>query len=264
MASWLLLKTPYLWRLCRTAFGYGVFGAGALLLAFVALPIGRLAGRERADRELRAQRVIHRGCRLYLQLVRALGVMRVRVAGAERLADPHLVVANHPTLVDVLVICSLMPQADCIVNVDRAENFFLRQLVAACGYVPNDAGSRVVEAAVGRLREGRSLIVFPEGTRSPPGGLGHLRRGAAHVALADGRELLPVVIRCDPPTLAKGQKWYDLPDRPFELTVQVGEPIASRPLRESGVAAPLAARRLTAELREIFEKGLNRGDVGSA
>ena len=81
------------------------------------------------------------------------------------------------TLVDVLVICSLMPQADCIVNVDRAENFFLRQLVAACGYVPNDAGSRVVEAAVGRLREGRSLIVFPEGTRSPPGGLGHLRRG---------------------------------------------------------------------------------------
>jgi 1-acyl-sn-glycerol-3-phosphate acyltransferase len=238
MASWLLLKTPYLWRLCRTAFGYGVFGAGALLLAFVALPIGRLAGRERADRELRAQRVIHRGCRLYL--------------------------ANHPTLVDVLVICSLMPQADCIVNVDRAENFFLRQLVAACGYVPNDAGSRVVEAAVGRLREGRSLIVFPEGTRSPPGGLGHLRRGAAHVALADGRELLPVVIRCDPPTLAKGQKWYDLPDRPFELTVQVGEPIASRPLRESGVAAPLAARRLTAELREIFEKGLNRGDVGSA
>jgi hypothetical protein len=57
----------------------------------------------------------------------------------------------------------------------------------------------------------------------------------------------------------RGQKWYDVPDRPFDFTVRVGEPVRVRPYLEAleaGESRPRVARRMMAELREVFEKEL--------
>ena len=132
-------------------------------------------------------------------------------------------------------------------------------VIRGAGYIPNEGGQAVVDACANSLSHGSSLLMFPEGTRSPRGGLGEFQRGAAHIAMASGRDLLPVFVSCDPPTLMRGQKWYDVPDRPFELTLRVGEPVRVRPYLEaleSGETRPRVARRLTAELREVFEKEL--------
>ena len=145
---------------------------------------------------------------------------RFSVRGAERLREPggHLIVANHPTLIDVVLIGSLMPQLDCLVKTDASRNPFMRGVVRVAGYVPNDLGEAVVEACAARLREGRSLLLFPEGTRSMKGGeLGSFHRGAAHVALSSGRRILPLVIHCAPRALTRGQHWYDVGDRPDAL-----------------------------------------------
>jgi 1-acyl-sn-glycerol-3-phosphate acyltransferase len=185
-------------------------------------------------------------------------LMEVRGVGLERLSQggPHLVVANHPTLADVVNLLAHLPQADCIVNVSRARNPFLRGAVAAAGYIRNDGGSQVVEESVRRLRAGRTVLVFPEGTRSPRGGLQPFQRGAAHVALRANCDLLPVVIDCQPPTLMKGQAWYEVPERTFRVTLRVEEPISPKPYADSGRSAPIAARQLTAELREWFAKSM--------
>jgi 1-acyl-sn-glycerol-3-phosphate acyltransferase len=105
--------------------------------------------------------------------------------------------------------------------------------------------------------------MFPEGTRSPAHALGPFHRGAARIALASGRDLTPVLVACEPPTLMRGQPWYEVPDRPFEYTLRVGDPIAVRPYLEAlarGESRSRVARRLTAELREHFEKGLEAGE----
>ena len=54
----------------------------------------------------------------------------------------------------------------------------------------------------------------------------------------------------------KGQKWYDVPDRPFEVTVRVCEPFRASDLVDTSLPRPIAARQLTASLREYFEKEL--------
>jgi len=156
------------------------------------------------------------------------------------------------------------PQADLVVSVERAGNPFLRDLIRACGYLRNDAGPEVVSECAERIRAGRSLIIFPEGTRSPRRGLRRLQRGAAHIALQVPCDLLPVLIRSDPPAFGKGQKWYDLPDRAIRMALVVGEPIAAKSVLGENVPPPVAARRLTAQLRESFEKGLDIVDVGIA
>jgi 1-acyl-sn-glycerol-3-phosphate acyltransferase len=246
-----------LWRRGRTGFSFAAFGLMAVWISAVALPMSRLWSGQAPD-DLRAQRSIHRACQRYLRMAEALGLLRWTGRNLAALAGPgpHLVVANHPTLLDMVLLCALLPQVDCIVNAARASNPFLRGAIRMAGYVTNSDGPRAVEECVRRLRAGRNILLFPEGTRSPAGGLGRFRRGAAHIALRSGVPLIPVLIRCDPPTLGKGQSWYDVPEGRFELTVLGLDPIAPDAAFGGEISPPLAARRLTAQLFEAFDKNL--------
>lgn len=253
-------------RLVQTVVGFAVFGAVVLGLGFVAIPLSRRFSRDALSDELRAQRWVHRGARVFLGYMRGVGLLRLDLIDAARLAasGPLLLVANHPTLIDLLVIASLMPQLDCIVSRSWSENVFLRRTVVAAGYVCNDDGGSVVRACLRHLQAGRSVIVFPEGTRSPPAGLREFQAGAAFVALRSGRALVPVLLSCQPATLFKGRSWYDVPAEQLHVTVRVGESITPQLVRYRDVTLPEAARRLTAELREVFLKGLEIADVGTA
>ncbi len=255
------------WRVVQTGLGFAFFGVAVLTLGFVAIPISRrFFARGAGSEELRAQRWIHRGMRVFVGFMRGIGLLRFDAVGVERLRarGPLLLVANHPTLLDMVVMESLMPQLDGIVSSSWAENPFLRRTVIAAGYVRNDDGASVVRACLRLLQAGRSVIVFPEGTRSPPGGLRDFQAGAAFVALRSGTPLVPVFLSCEPSTLTKGRSWYDVPAERLHITVRVGEPVTPDPMRYRGVTLPEAARRLTAELREVFLKGLDIADLGTA
>ena len=250
-------RVVYLWRTIRTGVGFAVFGVGALALALGVFPLMRwLPG----DHERRAQRLVHLAFRVWIRFVTGLGVFRVRWQGKERLPShgPAVIVANHPTLIDVVLVIAGLPQADCVVKGAAWRNPFLRWVVAGAGYIRNDGGAALIESCVDRVRQGRCLVLFPEGTRSPARSLAPLRRGAAHVALRAGAPLVPVTITCEPPTLLKGQPWYRVPDRTFEITIAVAEPIWPQTLRDSVASEALAARRVTGEMRKIYEGSLSR------
>jgi 1-acyl-sn-glycerol-3-phosphate acyltransferase len=244
------------WRIAATGSAFALFGIGGLVLAATAFPVLRGLSGSPLEREHRAQRLIQRCFRAFMAYMDWVGLSEIRVRGLDRLHEPgpHLLVANHPTLLDVVVLASLMPQLDCVVKREAWSNPFMRGVVAAAGYIPNDSGERLVDRCIERIEQGCSLLIFPEGTRSPEGGLGPFQRGAAHIALRGGRPLRPVFIRCDPPTLMRGQKWYDVPPRRMQFSIEVGEAIA--PKLGPGEPRALAARRMTAELRDFFAKRL--------
>jgi 1-acyl-sn-glycerol-3-phosphate acyltransferase len=246
------------WRVARTGAAFAVFGLGGAILPAVVFPVVRWQSRDANTAELRAQYLVHLTFRAFVRVMAALGLIEVEVRGAERLIEPGglVVVANHPTLIDVVILGSLVPQLDCVVKKEAWSNPFMRGVVKATGYVANDLGEEVLDASAARLCRGRALLLFPEGTRSPMGGLGTFRRGAAHVALRSERPILPVVIRCDPPGLMRGQRWFDVPDRSMQFRIEVGEPMEPGPLRESSEPRGAAARRLTGALRDFYEKRL--------
>ena len=249
------------WRVARTGSGFALFFGGGAGLA-VALPLARRLTRDPAHFDLRAQAAIRRGYRVFVGYMELVGLSRVRVEGAERLTTPgpKIVVANHPTLIDTPLLAALLPQADCIANPAWADAPLLRGAIRAANYVRNDAGVEAVEEGVRRLRAGRTLLVFPEGTRTPAGvALGPLRRGAAHIAVRAGADLVPVAITCRPRTLMKGQAWYDVPDRRFDLTLRVLPPLSPKEAADGATSPSIAARRLTESLRARLLEALAPG-----
>lgn len=245
-------------RVLRTGFAFAFFAVGGLFIASVLFPLARRGARTPEEAELATQRLISRAFRFFARLIERLGLARISVRDGARLAapGPHLVVANHPTLIDVVVLLAQMSECDCVVKREAFENPFQRGVLRGTGYIPSDGGQAVLDACTERLRRGRSVLLFPEGTRSPERGLGRFRRGAARLALAAGVDLLPVVITCEPPTLMRGQRWWEVPERRFDLVLRVEEPIAVAPFRTAGDPPGVAARRLTAAMQERFEKRL--------
>jgi 1-acyl-sn-glycerol-3-phosphate acyltransferase len=259
------LTAARIWRVVRTGLAFAYYGVGSLALAFVVLPLQSLAARlagsaERPD--LRAQRTICAGSRSFVAFMERLGLLRLEFPGAEALGKgPLLVVANHPSLIDTPILSSRMPQADFIVSPEWGRNPFFRRAVDRAHYLHADGDGAVVDEAVSRLREGRCVVVYPEGSRTPPEGLRPFQRGAAHIALEAGCDLLPVLIRVAPRTLMKGQHWTDTPQAVPVWRVEVGEPIRPREHVDEDAPRSVAARRLTAVLQDHFEKGWELGRI---
>jgi len=244
-------------RIAATGVAFSTFGIAGLVCGVLVLPIVRDFPGSPRERDFRCQALVHRVFRFFVWWMQFLGISKFTIHGAERLQqEGQLVVANHPTLIDAVVIMSLMPHADCVMKSAITTNPFMGSVARCTGYLSNELEGELVDACVERLRSGRSLLLFPEGTRSPRDGLGPFQRGAAHVAFRSGAPFRPVVVRCEPPTLMRGQKWYEIPERPFEVTVECCDPIYVEAAPPAGRGRGAAARRATAELRDFFAKRL--------
>jgi 1-acyl-sn-glycerol-3-phosphate acyltransferase len=244
-------------RVVGTGLSFAFFGVGSLALGVVATPLLWLAVRDRGRRERAMQRLIHHGFRVFVRLMEGVGVIAVEIRQPGRLAPAgQLLIANHPTLIDYVLLVAHLPQADVVVKRAHWSNPFTAGTVRGAGYVPNDTGEATLEACAARIRAGRTVLLFPEGTRSPRDALGSFQRGAAHVALATGVDARPVTIHCEPRGLMRDQPWYDVPERRMQFVLDVGEPIATP---TDGEPRGRAARRLTGQYREHFHKSLERG-----
>lgn len=243
------------WRVVATGFSFAIFGCSALLLSLTAFPLIALIERDASRRSLRVQRILHRGCRWFVGVMERLGLLTWEAQGIERLAEPgRMIVANHPSLIDVVFFLSWMPQADCIMKQALLGNPFLHWTVRWAGYIGNASPEGLIADCAATLRAGRSLIVFPEGTRSVPGRPPVFKRGAARIALRSGAELLPVRIRCEPITLTKHAPWWRVPERPPHYRFTVGEPFRADAESEPEETAGAAARRLTVQLQALLTR----------
>lgn len=210
-----------IWRLLATAFSFALFAFATLLLSLLLAPLIRLLPWSDLRRRHLVRRGIQRGSWLYMRVMRALGLLSFQFEGIDKLNQQGvLVVANHPTLLDALLLMSVMPNASFIVKSAMARNPVTFWIVALAGYIPNDEeGTKLVEHAAQALRAGETLMVFPEGTRSIGDKL-VLKRGAANIALAAQCPLQPVVISCIPMTLRKQEPWYHIPARAPHFVVR--------------------------------------------
>jgi len=253
----------YLWRLMWTLLAFIALGIGGIALALTVIPTATLFVRNEQARNRRAQSIIRESFRLYLWVLQSMGILRLEVIGGEKLraCRGELVVANHPTLIDIVILMALLPDAKCVAKPEVWLNPMLRPIVRAAGYIRNDdEPQKFIETCREALFAGYNLIIFPEGTRSVPGQPLRFQRGFAHIALSSGAALRPVVITCEPLTLIKGEPCYRIPDSPPHFRIEAGELIdAVSYARNDGSSRALQARQLVSQIESAYGKRLRHG-----
>jgi 1-acyl-sn-glycerol-3-phosphate acyltransferase len=255
----MLGRQTYLWRVLVTGACFVLFGIGGLILGLLVLPAMMLAPGTGARRRVRIRGLVQRSFRGFVEVMSGLRGLAYEFAGHERLGRPgQLVIANHPTLIDVVFIVAFTPAPACVVKAALFGNRFTRRVVQAAGYISNSPTDRMIEDSIAALESGDCLVMFPEGTRTRPGEPMRFQRGTASVAVRGASVLTPVYIRVDQPFLHKAQAWYQVPPRRPFISIRVGEDIDLQPYRQA--PAPRASRELNAWLLEHYEQELARTD----
>ncbi len=245
------------WRVVATGCCFAVFGGGALVLAITAVPAIYLIAWPAERRYRWGQRLLARAFGFFVGIMRATGVLTVSVEGRERLQQGgRVVVANHPSLIDVVLLISLMPRTVCIVKASLWRNPVTGLPLRLAGFIPNSSGPEVIAHCCKALADGASVLVFPEGTRTRPGQPLAMQRGAANIAVHAAADVLPVTISLSETTLTKGQPWYHVPRERLHVSLWVDEPIAVDPFIERCASKPLAARELTAHFERYYRDQL--------
>ena len=101
-----------------------------------------------------------------------------------------------------------------------------------CGYIPGGnktpaAGVLVLRESIRHLRAGRSVLIFPEGTRSPAFELGPFKWGAFKAACSVGAPIVPVTVSVTPPLMTKAGAFHQIPERRVTFSIEVQEPVHS-------------------------------------
>jgi 1-acyl-sn-glycerol-3-phosphate acyltransferase len=185
----------YIHRVLMKWFSFFVFGLMAITLTVIVLPYLTLTVREREKIRERAHRIVSASFRWFCNLMYRIGIVEVDVDDRHQYGNlsSKIIVANHPSLIDVVMLLSLVPNADCIVN-GYVERTIAGKIVQKL-YILNSKGhERLLHECAESLKQGNCLVIFPEGTRTPRSGELRLKKGAARLALLSGCGIIPVHI----------------------------------------------------------------------
>ncbi len=197
----------------------GLISIGGNLLALLMHPILPRATGRRFGRAM-----ISAGYRFYWWVAGRVGMMQLHSAPLDALRDEGrlIVVANHPSMLDALMLVARLPRGACVMKASLARNPLLGPCARLARYIRNDSPMGLVRLAVADLQDGGQLVLFPEGTRTTQAPLNAFRPGFTLIAKMAQAPVQTVFIDTDSPYLSKGWALWRLPPLPIVFHVRLG------------------------------------------
>ncbi len=207
-----LTRLRKVWQISTAAICYFLFGLGALIVGIFFRLLSPLPFIPAAKRQRMIRWSVHKGCLTFIRIMRFFGLIRYTfdVDSMKHARPGHIVIANHPSLIDVVLLLAVNEQMCCFVKSAVWESIFTGAGVRQAGYIPNHA-EQVLPMAAAKLEAGENILIFPEGTRTKADNVLRFKRGAANMAVAGNAAIMPVWMECNPRALKKGDTWYDIP-----------------------------------------------------
>lgn len=254
-----MARIRYIRRVFVKLFCFAFFGISSLILAILLFPIMHvLSGFSETKFKKMVRKFNYQYFKLFVKFAIILGGISLNVENRDSLAElrSKVVIANHPSLFDVVILFSLIPNADCIVKGELIQNKFISLIIKNL-YIPNNIPfDDQLECAKKSMDEGNNLIIFPEGTRSKPNEPWEFKKGAARFALYSKNDVIPIFFGGNEKIgLRKHDKLLQYhPTECYQYNLKVLAPIyvseyESEPMTKS-------ATKLTHKMKEILEKEL--------
>jgi 1-acyl-sn-glycerol-3-phosphate acyltransferase len=217
------------------------FGVWTAFMVSLAVTLGALRGDPGLFR--RMQRNWASG------LIRFWGV-EIEVHGAEHM-DPsrsYVVMSNHLSYVDIVALFLALPVIPgFLAKRELTRVPFLSQALRSGGHVVIDRGQRAnamqtINLAAEQVRDGKTVLIFPEGTRGDTDTIGGFKKGGFYLAKAAGVPILPVGLRGTRDVFARNSVLV----RPGKVEVHIGAAVSPDEveLRDVGEMMPLVRSKI--------------------
>jgi 1-acyl-sn-glycerol-3-phosphate acyltransferase len=189
-------------------------------------------------------------------LTKLMPVWRIKVEGREKALKetPYIIISNHQSLLDILILYCLRYRWKWISKIENSKVPFLGWYMLMARYIYVDRGNKdskteMMNKCSESLRKGISIMMFPEGTRSPDKEIAAFKLGAFQLALMTDKSILPVLIDGTGDILPKHGLVFS---GKSNLRIKVLEPVHPGSF---GTANP---EELAAKFREIMVEELKK------
>lgn len=226
-------------------FGYLFFFAPFYAVAFVMSE----------NRETAFQRLNHLFYKGMFLIVRAIPLVTLRIPDDVRAIRSSVIICNHLSYLDPILLISLFEQQKTIVKSDFFSFPVFGWVLNTSGYLPSDASGRFaslvierIEGMAGYLTSGGNLFIFPEGTRSRDGKIGRFNKGAFRIAARCGAPIQVLQIRNTDKLFRPGKFLFNTcvrNDIEVKLIASIAPDYKTRDFSLSG---------LMQDIRDLFEK----------
>ncbi len=246
-------------KVLASGIGFSSLGIGGLLFTLLGLPLLHLLPGGTDRLHWRTRWVVHKYFVALVGFLEWAGIYDLTTRDLPPRADLDglLLLATHPGYLDVVLLLGRIDQLTCVVKGDIWNNPLFGRVVRAAGYIPALDATSVIELGAEALARGETLLLFPEGTRTQPDAPYAFHRGAAHLALRARARILPLLISCSPPLLAKGHRWYEMPRDPCDYCIRAAAPLDLPWPSLTDLPPPQAARKVTAWLEDRFNQEIH-------
>ena len=249
-------KPLYIYRVIAKWFSFFIIGFTSIFLGILILPFMRLIFFKKKRFQKYGRLFISGALRFFVFIMRIIGIVKLIPDDREkyRHLSSKIIVANHPSLLDVVMLISLIPNADCIVNAYMKRNI-LTGVVLQLYILGSDDLDGILRSCSESLKDGNCLIIFPEGTRTPRAGKIILKKGAARVALYSDCGIVPIHIGgTDKYGLGKKDPWTGFnPNEKYIYNLTMGREINPQNYRSLPAAA--AAKLITMDIESFLFPG---------
>ena len=208
----------------RTVFVWSCIGFATIVLGFLAFmtyPFDRKG------------RVVHRYARLWGRIALWAGGVKVKIEGLDQIkeAGPYIFMSNHQGSYDIFSLLGYLPFQ--FVWLAKKELFsipFFGWTMAAARYIRvNREGTRetvqAMNEAAEKIRHGISVVIFPEGSRSPNGSIQPFKKGGFTLAIKAKVSIVPIAVHGSRDIMPKER----LTATPGEIRIRIGHPIPTEP-----------------------------------
>jgi 1-acyl-sn-glycerol-3-phosphate acyltransferase len=154
-----------------------------------------------------------------------LGLMRVDFTALDALSQDGglIVAANHPSMLDALLVVARVPRGICIMRASLMRNPFLGAGARLARYIRNDPPRGMIRGCVSNLKDGGQLVLFPEGTRTIRTPTNPFRPGVTLIALMAQVPIQTVIIQTQSAYLSKGWPIWRPPEFPIVISARLGQ-----------------------------------------
>ncbi len=196
------------------------FGIGALVVNLLLFPIAKIFLKDKKLLYFYSD-TIHNLWKFFVTLCKTTGMIRLEIQDKEKIQSlkNNVIVATHPSFIDIIILISLIPRTTCLVKSDLSKNPFLNNIIKSIFILEDETIDNLKIHSKKMIEAGFNIIIFPSGIRHRKDEQPKIRKGAATIAMSAKANIAALKYYTDYDFLFINQPIYEAGSKPVTYTL---------------------------------------------